>query len=97
MLPFFTYNRLKLRAIALLPLAQLPGARQKAAENQFKGAQYPWESAATGEEVTPTWVANPQDRTHLIRIWTGDIEIHISADIAYAIWQYCRTVAMINF
>src|SRR6266508_6394683 len=52
------------------------------------GAQYPWESAATGEEVTPTWVPNPNDRTKLIRIWTGDIEIHISADIAFGIWKY---------
>jgi kojibiose phosphorylase len=23
-----------------------------------------------------------------VRIWTGDIEIHISSDVAYAIWQY---------
>lgn len=89
MLPFFTYNRPEIaRNLLSYRWHNLPGARQKAAENQFKGAQYPWESAATGEEVTPTWVANPQDRTHLIRIWTGDIEIHISADIAYAIWQY---------
>jgi kojibiose phosphorylase len=38
--------------------------------------------------VTPTWVPHFADRTKLIRIWTGDIEIHISADVAYAIWQY---------
>jgi trehalose/maltose hydrolase-like predicted phosphorylase len=25
-----------------------------------------------------------------VRIWTGDIEIHISADVAYAIMQYWR-------
>ena len=28
------------------------------------------------------------DKTRLVRIWTGDIEIHISADIAYAAHQY---------
>jgi kojibiose phosphorylase len=59
--------------------------------NGYQGAQFPWESAATGEEVTPTWVVHPKDRTKLIRIWTGDIEIHISADIAYALWQYWQT------
>jgi kojibiose phosphorylase len=25
-----------------------------------------------------------------VRVWTGDIEIHISSDIAYAVWQYWR-------
>jgi kojibiose phosphorylase len=31
------------------------------------------------------------DRTKLIRIWTGDIEIHISADIAHAAYQYWQS------
>jgi len=33
-------------------------------------------------------VPNQKDRTKVIRIWTGDIEIHISSDIAFAVWQY---------
>ena len=37
------------------------------------------------------------DRTQLIRIWTGDIEIHISADIAYAIWQYWQATGDEDF
>ncbi|MCA9970142.1 MAG: glycoside hydrolase family 65 protein, partial [Anaerolineales bacterium] len=37
-----------------------------------------------------TWVPDAADRTKLIRIWTGDIQIHISADVAYAIMQYWR-------
>jgi kojibiose phosphorylase len=89
MLPFFIYTRPEI-AYNLLSYRwhNLPGAREKAKANGYLGAQYPWESAATGEEVTPTWVPNPADRTSLIRIWTGDIEVHISADIAYAIWKY---------
>jgi trehalose/maltose hydrolase-like predicted phosphorylase len=67
---------------------RLPGARQKAQANGYQGAQFPWESADTGEEVTPTWVPHYADRTQLIRIWTGDIEIHISADVAYAAHLY---------
>jgi kojibiose phosphorylase len=66
----------------------LPGARRKARENGFEGAQFPWESADKGDEVTPTWVPHFADRTKLVRIWTGDIEIHISADIAHAAYQY---------
>ena len=89
MLPFFTYTRPEIaRNLLSYRYHGLAGARRKAMENRFCGAQYPWESAATGEEVTPTWVPHSSDRTRQIRIWTGDIEIHISADIAYAIWQY---------
>ena len=91
MLPFFTYTRPEIARLLLsYRWHNLGGAKAKALSNGFGGAQYPWESAATGVEVTPTWVENPADRTNLIRIWTGDIEIHISADIAYAVWQYWR-------
>src|SRR5574340_968627 len=89
MLPFFTYTRPEIaRNLLSYRFHNLPGAREKAALNGYSGAQYPWESAGDGREVTPTWVPNPYSRTDLIRIWTGDIEIHISTDIAYAVWQY---------
>lgn len=92
MLPFFTYTRPEIaRNLLSYRFHNLPGAREKAAENGFTGAQYPWESAGDGREVTPTWVPHPIDRKAIIRIWTGDIEIHISADIAYAVWQYWQT------
>lgn len=88
-LPFFIYTRPQLaRNMLMYRYNTLHGARKKAADNRFKGAQYAWESAANGEEVTPTWVPHFSDRTKLVRIWTGDIQIHISADIAYAIKQY---------
>ena len=91
MLPFFTYTRPNIaRNLLSYRWHNLPGARKKAAGNGYQGAQYPWESAATGEEVTPTWVPHSTDPTRLIRIWTGDIEIHVSSDIAYALWQYWR-------
>ncbi|MGI8505042.1 MAG: glycosyl hydrolase family 65 protein, partial [Hassallia sp.] len=64
----------------------LPGARRKAEEAGYKGAMYAWESATTGDEVTPRWVHDPNG--NLVRIWCGDIEVHITADVAYAVWQY---------
>ncbi len=64
----------------------LAGARRKAREAGYQGAMYAWESAATGDEVTPRWV--PGAKGELIRIWCGDIEHHITADVAYAVWQY---------
>ncbi len=87
-LPFFIYTRPEqARNMLMYRYHTLPGARRKAAGNGFSGAQYAWESAATGDEVTPTWVPSFDGKT-LVRIWTGDIEIHITADVAYAILQY---------
>jgi len=90
-LPYLTYTFPTLaRNMLMYRYHGLPGARRKAAGNGFPGAQFPWESAETGDEVTPTWVPHFSDPKKLVRIWTGDIQIHITADIAYAIMQYWR-------
>lgn len=90
-LPLFTFTQPALaRHMLMYRYHTLPGARQKAARNGYEGAQFPWESAADGREVTPTWVPHFADPTQLVRIWTGDIEIHITADVAYAVMQYWR-------
>jgi kojibiose phosphorylase len=89
MLPLFIYTAPHIaRNLLTYRFQNLPGAREKARRNGFEGAQFPWESAGTGEEVTPSWVTHWADPTKLVRIWTGDIEIHISADIAYAAHRY---------
>jgi len=91
MLPFFTYTNPNIaRNLLSYRFHNLPGALEKAAKNGFEGAQYPWESAADGREVTPAWVPYHKDPTQLVRIWCGDIEIHISSDIAYAVLQYWK-------
>jgi kojibiose phosphorylase len=88
-LPLFTYTLPHLaRNMLFYRYHNLPGARKKALDNGHLGAQFPWESAGDGTEVTPVWVPHFADPTQLIRIWTGDIEIHITADIAYACMQY---------
>ncbi|MCB9134098.1 MAG: glycoside hydrolase family 65 protein [Anaerolineales bacterium] len=90
-LPFFTFTQPEIaRNMLMYRYHSLPGARRKAAGNGFEGAQFPWESAETGEEVTPTWVPHFADPTKLVRIWTGDIQIHISTDVAYAMHQFWR-------
>jgi len=54
---------------------------------------FAWESAATGDETTPRWVPvwdkDAQDEK-LVRIWCGDIEQHITADVAYAVDRYWK-------
>lgn len=67
----------------------LAGARRKASAAGYEGAMYVWESADTGDETTPSWVPGPDKK--LVRIWCGDIEQHISTDVAYAIYQYWQT------
>ncbi len=87
-LPFFIYTRPEIaRNLLLYRYNTLPAAREKAHQSGFEGAMYAWESAASGEENTPRWVSGPDGKA-LVRIWTGDIEIHISADIAFAVYQY---------
>jgi kojibiose phosphorylase len=67
----------------------LDGARRKAAKYGRRGAFFAWESAATGDEMTPDW-SNPRYGDPK-RIWTGEIEEHITADIAWSAdhyWQW---------
>ncbi len=85
--PFLTYTQpLVARNLLSYRYHTLEGARRKALESGYEGAMFAWESASTGDEVTPRWVF-AEDGTP-IRIWCGDIELHITADVAYAIWHY---------
>src|SRR5450759_4351001 len=49
---------------------------------------YAWESTDTCHEETPQRAVMPDGR--VVTILTGEREHHISADIAYAVWQYWR-------
>lgn len=87
-LPFFTFTRPAIaRNLLMYRYHTLSGARRKAESSRYEGAMYAWESAASGDECTPRWVPLPGS-TELVRIWPGDIEHHISADVAYAVYQY---------
>jgi trehalose/maltose hydrolase-like predicted phosphorylase len=76
------------RALLMYRYHTLGSARAKAKQIGCKGALYAWESADTGAETTPESVVAPDGR-HL-EILTGKMEQHISADVAYAVWQYWR-------
>jgi beta-phosphoglucomutase len=88
-LPFFTFTQPAIaRNLLTYRYHTLNGARRKAAHSGYKGAMFAWESAATGDEVTPRWSMPNDPYADDVRIWCRDREIHISADIAYAVWQY---------
>ncbi|MGI8584194.1 MAG: glycoside hydrolase family 65 protein, partial [Chitinophagaceae bacterium] len=55
---------------------RLEPAKHNAFAHGYKGAMYPWESAASGNEETPVWALS------------GPFEHHITADVAIAAWNY---------
>ena len=55
---------------------RLQAAKRNAFSKGFKGAMYPWESAATGVEETPVWALS------------GPFEHHITACVGIAAWNY---------
>ncbi len=74
------------RALLMYRFHTLGGARAKAARMGWRGALYAWESADTGAEATPDFVVAP-DR-QVVPVLCGEEEQHISADVAYGVWQY---------
>ncbi|MCB0894861.1 MAG: discoidin domain-containing protein [Nocardioides sp.] len=52
------------------------GAERNAESTGYDGMRFAWESARSGDEVTPTWAE------------TGRLEQHVTADVALAQWQY---------
>ncbi len=88
-LPFFSFTQPAIaRNLLTYRYHTLAGARHKAGHSGYQGAMFAWESAATGDEVTPRWAMPNDPYAEDVRIWCRDREIHISADIAYAVWQY---------
>lgn len=55
---------------------RLPAARRNAFNHGYKGAMFPWESAASGVEETPVWALS------------GPFEHHITACVGIAAWNY---------
>ena len=86
-LPFFIWTHPETaRALLVYRYRTLPAARAKAARMGYAGSLYAWESADTGEETTPEWVTLPNGTQ--LQVLTGLQEHHISADVAWAVWQY---------
>lgn len=97
MLPFFIYVHPQVaRTLLLYRYHLLPAAREKAQGNGYAGAQYPWESTLDGKEATPEVIIHPETK-ELIPIPNGRIELHITANIAYAVDQYWRVTGDDDF
>jgi len=89
MLPFFALTWPEAaRALLMYRRRTLPAARAKAVRYGARGAFYAWESADTGEDVTPASVIGPAGVSIPIRL--AQQEQHISADVAFGAWNYWR-------
>ncbi|HAN37726.1 MAG TPA: glycosyl hydrolase family 65 [Chitinophagaceae bacterium] len=64
------------KSMLMYRFERLEAAKKNAFAHGYKGAMYPWESAATGVEETPVWALS------------GPFEHHITADVAIAFWNY---------
>jgi nigerose phosphorylase len=91
MLPFFLHTNPEIaRNLVRYRIHTLDGARRKAAEYGYRGAYYAWESQDTGDDacthfnVTDVFTGRP------MRTYFRDKQIHISTDVVYGIWQYCK-------
>ncbi|MFP4612410.1 MAG: glycosyl hydrolase family 65 protein [Spirochaetaceae bacterium] len=88
-LPMYVYTRPEVaRRILIFRFRTLDGARRKARRLGFYGAFYAWVSGESGEEICPSYFFKDVLTGRDIRNHFNDWQIHISPDIAYAVWNY---------
>lgn len=73
------------RAMLEYRIRRLPQARAIARLRGLDGVRFPWESASIGVDVTPT---SGRANGEWVPIFTGQLEEHINADIAWAACHY---------
>jgi trehalose/maltose hydrolase-like predicted phosphorylase len=89
MTPVFTFTEPAVaRNLILYRYHTLDGARRKAAEYGFRGAFYAWESQETGDDACTLFNVSDVFTGRPMRTYFRDKQIHISADIVYAITRY---------
>jgi nigerose phosphorylase len=88
-LPFFVHNFPSLaRNLLLYRYHTLDGARRKASEHGYRGAFFAWESQDTGDDACTLFNVTDVFTNRPMRTYFRDKQVHISADIVYAFWQY---------
>ncbi|MCD8014739.1 MAG: glycoside hydrolase family 65 protein [Lachnospiraceae bacterium] len=90
LLPYYAFTQPEAaRKLEEYRYYSLPGAHAKAKHNGYQGAMFPWESAWLDDgEVTPEYQDVDIITGLPIKVWSGFIEQHITADVAFGVWQY---------
>ena len=87
--PMFVYTQPEIaRSLLRYRVETMPGALKKAAEYGYRGAFYAWESQEGGEEGCTNFNVVDVFTHRPVRTYFRDKQIHISADIAYALRSY---------
>ena len=87
--PMFVHTQPEIaRSLLTYRIETLPGALKKAAEYGFRGAFYAWESQEGGEEGCTNFNVVDVFTHRPVRTYFRDKQIHISADIVYALRSY---------
>ncbi len=91
MFPFFVHTCPE-KAVELLRyrIRTLDGARRKAKTEGtgYRGAFYAWESQETGDDACTYFNVGDPITGRDIRTYFRDKQVHISGDVAIAMWQY---------
>ncbi|HEY8390345.1 MAG TPA: glycosyl hydrolase family 65 protein [Clostridia bacterium] len=89
LLPFYTNTDLDIaKSLIRYRINTLDGARKKALDYGYLGAFYAWESQEDGIDACSDYNVTDVFTNRPLRTYFKDKQIHISADIAYAIWNY---------
>ena len=92
MLPFFQFTDAKVaRNLLKYRVNTLEGAKRKAKEFGLEGAFFAWESQETGDDACTLFNVTDIFTNRPLRTYFKDKQIHVSADIVFAMWDYCRT------
>lgn len=87
MLPFFIFTSPDTaRTLLEYRYNLLPMALKNAIGSGYSGAKYPWESADDGTEQCPDWTIEPDGSCY--RCMVATYEHHVTADIAFGIYNY---------
>ena len=85
LLPFFIHTNPKAaRNLVKFRYMTLPGAKENAKNYGYQGARYAWESSVTGVEECACWQYS-------------DHEIHVTADVIYAMEHYVKATGDMAF
>ncbi len=92
MLPFFQFTDSKVaRNLLKYRVNTLEGAKRKAKLLGHEGAFFAWESQETGDDACTLFNVTDIFTNRPLRTYFMDKQIHISADIVFAMWDYCQT------
>jgi trehalose/maltose hydrolase-like predicted phosphorylase len=88
MLPFFLHTAPEVaRNLVNYRIRTLDGARKKAEYYGFRGAFYAWESHENGEDACSDFNVTDVFTGRPVKTYFKDKQVHISAAVAYAIWE----------